>query len=134
MCLVSYHNQDRDQTQCLRGFITWCVSLYHNRIWFFQQEKETRQQSTHWFKKEELMLSDDPWKIKKILKESDLGKLSTFLLGRDLAKELVMHVLGVDADLDNGTQVMIWDVDTNSMHTLLFKRWVSSRSYVFIGS
>ncbi|KAJ1432380.1 DNA-binding barrel domain superfamily [Sesbania bispinosa] len=56
------------------------------------------------------------------------------LAGRDLAQELVLPMLGADADLDNGTQVMIWDVDTNSIHSLLFKRWVSSRSYVFIGS
>ncbi|KAJ1379128.1 hypothetical protein SESBI_47179 [Sesbania bispinosa] len=59
-----------------------------------------------WGYSTELMLSDDPWKIKKILKESDLGNLSTFLLGRDLAQELVLPVLGVDVDLDNGTQVM----------------------------
>ncbi|KAJ1379131.1 hypothetical protein SESBI_47182 [Sesbania bispinosa] len=87
-----------------------------------------------WGYSTELMLYDDPWKIKNILKESDLGNLSTLLLGRDLAQELALPVLGVDVDLDNGTQVMISDVDTNSIHTLIFKRWVSSRSYVFIGS
>ncbi|KAJ1432381.1 DNA-binding barrel domain superfamily [Sesbania bispinosa] len=87
-----------------------------------------------WGYSTELMLYDDPWKIKKVLKESDLGNMSRLLLGRDLAQELVLSVLGADADLDNGTQVMIKDVDTNSMHSLLFKKWVSSRSYVFIGS
>ncbi|KAJ1432374.1 DNA-binding barrel domain superfamily [Sesbania bispinosa] len=87
-----------------------------------------------WGYSTELMLYDDPWKIKKILKESDLGNMSRLLLGRDLAQELVLPVLGADTDLDNGTQVSIWDVDTNSVHSLLFKRWVSSRSYVFIGS
>ncbi|KAJ1432385.1 DNA-binding barrel domain superfamily [Sesbania bispinosa] len=87
-----------------------------------------------WGYSTELMLYDDPWKIKKILKESYLGNMSRLLLGRDLAQELVLPVLGADTDLDNGTQVSIWDVDTNSMHSLLFKRWVSSRSYVFIGS
>ncbi|KAJ1379130.1 hypothetical protein SESBI_47181 [Sesbania bispinosa] len=54
-----------------------------------------------WGYSTELMLYDDPWKIKKILKESDLGNLSTPLLGRDLAQELVLPVLGVDIDLDN---------------------------------
>ncbi|KAJ1379129.1 DNA-binding barrel domain superfamily [Sesbania bispinosa] len=87
-----------------------------------------------WGYSTELMFYDDPWKIKKILRENDLGNLSTLLLGRDLAQELVLPVLGVDVDLDNGTQVMISDMDTNSIHTLLFKRWVSSRSYVFVGS
>ncbi|KAJ1379127.1 DNA-binding barrel domain superfamily [Sesbania bispinosa] len=148
MCLVSYHNQDRDQTQCLRGFITWCVlctttesgSSTKNRKHDDKAHIGSRKKACSnevdmsWGYSTELMLSDDPWKIKKILKESDLGNLSTFLLGRDLAQELVLPVLGVDVDLDNGTQVMIWDVDTNSMHTLLFKRWLSSRSYVFIGS
>ncbi|KAJ1379125.1 B3 domain-containing protein [Sesbania bispinosa] len=70
-----------------------------------------------WGYSTELMLYNDPWKIKKIHKESDLGNLSTLLLGRDLAQELVLPVLGVDVDLDNGTQVMITDVDTNSIHT-----------------
>ncbi|KAJ1379126.1 hypothetical protein SESBI_47177 [Sesbania bispinosa] len=74
-----------------------------------------------WGYSTELMLSDDPWKIKKILKESDLGNLSTFLLGRDLAQELVLPVLGVDVDLDNGTQVMIW-VWTPTPCTLCFSR------------
>ncbi|CAL0331078.1 unnamed protein product [Lupinus luteus] len=31
-----------------------------------------------------------------------------------------------------GIQDGIWDVNTNSMHSLLFKRWGSSKSYVFI--
>ncbi|KAG4996701.1 hypothetical protein JHK85_028140 [Glycine max] len=39
-----------------------------------------------------------------------------------------------DDEIDSGVSVQIWDVDTNSMHSLVFKRWVPSRSYVFIGN
>ncbi|XP_019421579.1 PREDICTED: B3 domain-containing protein At2g33720-like isoform X1 [Lupinus angustifolius] len=84
----------------------------------------------------DLMLYDDPWKIKKVLQKSDLGNMSRLLLPKDLAENLVLPVLNVDARRDaeseRGTRVWIWDVDTNSMHSLLFKRWGSSKSYVFI--
>nr|KYP40269.1 B3 domain-containing protein At2g33720 family [Cajanus cajan] len=33
---------------------------------------------------------------------------------------------------EKGTKISIWDVDTQSMHYLVFKFWSSSRSYVFI--
>ena len=52
-----------------------------------------------------------------------------------MEEEFVLPVLGDDADqIDSGVSVQIWDVDTNSMHSLVFKRWVPSRSYVFIGN
>ncbi|CAL0331079.1 unnamed protein product [Lupinus luteus] len=84
----------------------------------------------------DLMLYDDPWKIKKVLQKSDLGNMSRLLLSKDLAENLVLPMLDDDARRDakteRGTKVSIWDVDTNSMHSLLFKRWGSSKSYVFI--
>ncbi|KAE9607514.1 hypothetical protein Lal_00026599 [Lupinus albus] len=84
----------------------------------------------------DLKIYDDPWKIKKVLQKSDLGNMSRLLLSKDLAENLVLPVLNDeerrDAESDRGTQVLILDVDTNSMHSLLFKRWGSSRSYVFI--
>ncbi|KAE9607513.1 hypothetical protein Lal_00026649 [Lupinus albus] len=84
----------------------------------------------------DLMLYDDPWKIKKVLQKSDLGNMSRLLLSKDLAENLVLPVLNADerrdAESDRGTQVLILDLDTNSMHSLLFKRWGSSKSYVFI--
>ncbi|OIW14124.1 hypothetical protein TanjilG_21264 [Lupinus angustifolius] len=84
----------------------------------------------------ELKLYDDPWKVKKVLTESDLGHLSRFLLPKEMAEDLVLSVLSPDAQRDamteRGTIVMIWDIDTNSMHSLVFKKWLSSRSYVFL--
>ncbi|OIV94149.1 hypothetical protein TanjilG_31574 [Lupinus angustifolius] len=84
----------------------------------------------------DLMLYDDPWKIKKVLQKSDLGNMSRLLLSKDLAENLVLHVLNADerrdAETGIGTEISIWDLDTNSMHSLLFKRWGSSKSYVFI--
>ncbi|CAL0331081.1 unnamed protein product [Lupinus luteus] len=84
----------------------------------------------------DLMLYDDPWKIKKVLQKSDIGNMSRLLLPKDLAENLVLPVLNADArrdaETERGTKLWIWDVDTNSMHSLLFKRWGSSKSYVFI--
>ncbi|XP_004498069.1 putative B3 domain-containing protein At1g78640 [Cicer arietinum] len=76
-----------------------------------------------------LMLYDDPWKIKKVLQESDLD--DTLLLPKDLAEELVLPVLGAGADLEEGALVRICDFDTNSMHVLIIKRLVSSGHYAF---
>lgn len=89
----------------------------------------------NWGYSTELMLFDDPWKIKKVLTESDISNMSRLLLGKELVKKLVLPVLGVD-DVDNngGIQVRIWDVDTHSMHSLIFKKWVTSQSYVFMGT
>ncbi|XP_061344173.1 B3 domain-containing protein At2g33720-like [Gastrolobium bilobum] len=80
----------------------------------------------------DLMLYDDPWKIKKVLNGSDLGNMSRLLLPKDFAENLVVPVL--DGDVERGVQVEIWDVDTASFHSLIFKKWVSSRSYVFVGN
>ncbi|XP_061351878.1 B3 domain-containing protein At2g33720-like [Gastrolobium bilobum] len=80
----------------------------------------------------DLMLYDDPWKIKKVLNGSDLGNMRRLLLPKDFAENLVVPVL--DGDVERGVQVEIWDVNTTSIHSLIFKKWVSSRSYVFIGN
>ncbi|KAJ1432383.1 hypothetical protein SESBI_06644 [Sesbania bispinosa] len=87
-----------------------------------------------WGYSTELMLYDDPWKIKKILKESDLGNMSRLLLGRDLAQELVLLCWVL---------ILILIMELKSRFGMLtptpcipsFSRdGFSSRSYVFIGS
>ncbi|KAK7286902.1 hypothetical protein RJT34_22247 [Clitoria ternatea] len=80
--------------------------------------------------------SDDVWKIKKVLEKSDVRNMSRLMLARDLAEKYVLPVLGAnyaDNIKDKGVTVKIWDVDTNTMHSLLFKLWGSSNCYVFIG-
>lgn len=84
-----------------------------------------------------LKLYDDPWKIKKTLTESDLGILSRLLLAADLVKKQILPMLDVDdaraAETEEGSPVNVWDMETNSMHELILKRWSSSKSYVLIG-
>ncbi|KAK7363094.1 hypothetical protein VNO77_05223 [Canavalia gladiata] len=99
--------------------------------------KTTKQEERRsWDCTTDLMLYDDPWKIKKKLKESDIGNLSRLLLPKELVEDLVLPVLSPEAcreaDTEKGTQVMIWDLDTQSMNYLVFKFWTSSGSYVFI--
>jgi len=67
----------------------------------FTQKEETWFQINKWCKQEEcnevdkrwglsteLILLDDPWKIKKELKESDVGNMDKLLLGRKFAEKL----------------------------------------------
>ena len=43
------------------------------------------------------------WKIKKVLKESDVGSMSRLILTREMAEKFVLPVLGDDADqIDSG--------------------------------
>ncbi|MED6116359.1 hypothetical protein PIB30_099560, partial [Stylosanthes scabra] len=53
----------------------------------------------------------------------------------DMAEKLVVEAVGYNHHNEKeGVKIDICDVDTHSMHTLVFKRWGSSRSYVFIGN
>jgi len=79
-----------------------------------------------------MILLDDPWKIKKVLKESDIGNMYKLLLGRKTAEKfVVLPVLADDDEVhDKEIQASIWDEDTNSVHSLIFYRWPSKAIYV----
>ncbi|KAK9265374.1 hypothetical protein L1049_003524 [Liquidambar formosana] len=83
-----------------------------------------------------LKLYEDPWKIKKRLKESDIGNLSRLLLATESVQAHVIPMLGPDrakdVETDAGLRVTIWDLDTDTEHGLTFKRWLATGSYVFI--
>ncbi|KDP45079.1 hypothetical protein JCGZ_01579 [Jatropha curcas] len=79
----------------------------------------------------------DLWKIKKKLNKSDLGNLSRLLISTDLVQKHILPLLSSDL-LDGvvsscGIPVTFWDVDTETKHKLIFKKWATSRSYVFVG-
>ncbi|CAJ2673568.1 E1 protein [Trifolium pratense] len=77
-----------------------------------------------------LMLYDDPWKIKKVLQENDLD--DKLMLEKDLVEELVLPVLAAGSDVERGTLVRIFDCDNESRHVLVLKRCeVCSANYVF---
>jgi hypothetical protein len=78
------------------------------------------------------MLYDDPWKIKKVLKESDVDSSSRLLLDKKSVEVLMLTVLdNKGANIDEGIPVEIWDINTNSTHFLTLKRWKSG-SYVLV--
>ncbi|KAI4347893.1 hypothetical protein L6164_008669 [Bauhinia variegata] len=86
----------------------------------------------------DLNLNDDLWKIKKVLTGSDVGNLCRLLLATDLVEKLMLPYLGVEAqrdaeNLEKGIKIGFWDVNTKSMHDLILKHWISSKSYVLIG-
>lgn len=75
---------------------------------------------------------DDPWKIKKVLTLSDLGNNSRLLLKKELARKWVVPFLDkVEAEKD-GVKVPVFDVDTQTLRSLVFKIWPSNGSHVFI--
>ncbi|KAK2454034.1 hypothetical protein P8452_01523 [Trifolium repens] len=77
---------------------------------------------------------DDEWEIKKVLETSDVCRgLSRLLLKKELTQEFVIPVLlgGAKVAETNGVEVQVWDVDTKSPHSLVFKIWTSAKSHVF---
>ncbi|PNX74512.1 B3 domain-containing protein [Trifolium pratense] len=78
--------------------------------------------------------SDDQWEIKKALEWSDCSRLSRLLLNKDLANVFVIPVLmgGAEAAKQKGVEVQVWDVDTKSLHSLVFRIWPSAQTHVFI--
>jgi hypothetical protein len=78
-----------------------------------------------------------PWKIKKWMTESDLGSLSRLLVQTNLVKNHILPFFGTNSlgeiESGKGTRVRVWDQDSQTEHELVFKKWSSSNSYVFIG-
>ncbi|WCJ33752.1 AP2/B3-like transcriptional factor family protein [Euphorbia peplus] len=79
----------------------------------------------------------DVWKIKKTLKISDLEGLSRLLVPKalvdahifpSLRKEQIEKIMAGE-----GIEVAIFDCDEPSSHDLVFKRWCSSDSFIFLG-
>ncbi|KAK2454017.1 B3 domain-containing protein [Trifolium repens] len=78
--------------------------------------------------------TDDQWKIKKVLTGTDVcERFRRLLLNRDLANAYVIPVLGgfEVAYRQEGVKVQVWDVDTKSHHSLVFKTWHSTPSHLF---
>lgn len=63
--------------------------------------------------------------------QTDLGHNSRLLLNKELANDLVVPVLGAEAAKEKGVKVKVWDIDTNSLHSLVFKIRPSNQSPVF---
>ncbi|KAJ4828237.1 hypothetical protein Tsubulata_036302 [Turnera subulata] len=82
----------------------------------------------------ELKLYEDPWKIRKKLTESDVGNLCRLLVGSDSIKAHIFPFMSPgdvkEVESPNGARVIVWDLDTWTEHTLVFKRW--TKCYVLI--
>ncbi|KAF8028664.1 hypothetical protein BT93_E1342 [Corymbia citriodora subsp. variegata] len=85
----------------------------------------------------ELALCFDPYKIKKTLKKSDLGRLSRLLIPRACATTHVLPSMDEErvrrVKSSKGAEVGVWDVDTRTEHGLVFAYWASSGSYILKG-
>ncbi|XP_045807277.1 putative B3 domain-containing protein At1g78640 isoform X1 [Trifolium pratense] len=77
---------------------------------------------------------DDEWEIKKVLEKSDVCRtLSRLMLKKELTQEFVipMGLCGAKAAKHKGVEVKVWDVDTKSLHSLVFKIWTSAQCHIF---
>lgn len=78
----------------------------------------------------------DPWSIKKTLTKSDVNDLCRLMLK---SAEVQKHVLSKWKEeqgrafmkTEQGVRVDVLDVDTETVHQVVFKRWKSSGSFVF---
>ncbi|WJX10818.1 hypothetical protein P8452_01497 [Trifolium repens] len=74
----------------------------------------------------------DPWKIKKVLTKTDLGSNCNILIKRELAEDFIVPVLGGRRVCEsNDVHVRVWDLDSNSLHSLVFTIRASNNSHVF---
>ncbi|XP_050229544.2 putative B3 domain-containing protein At1g78640 [Mercurialis annua] len=84
----------------------------------------------------ELNLYTDPWIIKKKVTETDLNGCSRLLIPTNLVKNKILPFINKEnrkkIDCGEGMKVNFWDVNICTNHEVVFKRWSSSKSYVFI--
>ena len=74
----------------------------------------------------------DPFTIKKKMKPSDLGNLCRLLVPSDFVEKHILPFLNTDQasqvvgvvnqETNRGLKVRVWDMNTGSMHHLVFKR------------
>ncbi|XP_056161874.1 uncharacterized protein LOC130135983 [Syzygium oleosum] len=85
----------------------------------------------------ELVLYEDPWKIRKKLTESNLGHLLRLLLLRGSVKTHVLQWMGEEmvrwVESRDRMEVVVRDADTGDEHRLVFRYRASSRSYLLNG-
>ncbi|KAJ4963585.1 hypothetical protein NE237_023524 [Protea cynaroides] len=108
---------------------------YHNFLPTKEEEETLMKQGKRFGK----ICNNDPWEIKKILKVSDVGRLSRVLLGKENVEAFVFpywdeQTVEAVKQGKERLQVKVRDVDTMSDHYLLFTRWASNRSYIFKGN
>ncbi|KAL8029575.1 hypothetical protein ABFX02_14G233400 [Erythranthe guttata] len=77
---------------------------------------------------------DGYWEITKSLTKSDVNGSSRLLLPRKLVQDhILVHLDNVELaaiNEEDGLEVSVLDVDTDTHHILAFKLWSSSKSYV----
>ena len=77
-----------------------------------------------------------PWKVTKTLTKSDIGSSSRLLLHQSLVLTHIMAFFSADSVKkieSNGLSVTVFDQDSKSDYELVFKKWPSSKSYIFNG-
>ena len=123
-------NNKRKSTQKDEYATVTATSVSHNSIVASnaQEEEGTSSMTT--------LSAVSPWKITKTLTKSDIGSSSRLLLHQSLVRTHIMAFFSADSVKkieSNGLSVTVFDQDSKSDYELVFKKWPSSKSYVFNG-
>lgn len=74
---------------------------------------------------------EEPWKIKKVLQDFDLTL--RLLVAPSLARNFMLPVLNAtDYEIEKGIDLEIWDVDTDTKHSLFFTK--KSNAYILVNN
>lgn len=76
------------------------------------------------------------WNIKKTLTSSDVNNLCRLMLKTTVVHEHILSKWGAAQrtavmETEHGLRVSVLDINTDSVHELVFKKWRSSGSFVF---
>ncbi|KAI8546330.1 hypothetical protein RHMOL_Rhmol07G0108300 [Rhododendron molle] len=76
------------------------------------------------------------WNIKKTLKSSDVNDLCRLMLKKTAVHEHILSKWGAAQrtavmETEHGMRVSVLDINTDTVHELVFKKWRSSGSFVF---
>ncbi|KAK2994254.1 hypothetical protein RJ640_008171 [Escallonia rubra] len=82
-----------------------------------------------------LKLYENPWKIKKTLETSGCNHLCRLMLSTKTVEKNILAFWDVETvknvETPEGVRVKVWDYDSGTEHLLTFKKWASSRCFVF---
>ncbi|KAK1386316.1 B3 domain-containing protein [Heracleum sosnowskyi] len=87
-----------------------------------------------------LKLYDDPWKIKKVLQESDVGTSCRLMISKRLVMQHIVEVWGRAGrdenvrglNAEHGVSVKVWDCDRKKEYVLTMKTHPSTGCSVFL--
>ncbi|KAK1359878.1 hypothetical protein POM88_044352 [Heracleum sosnowskyi] len=144
-----FYTPEEEAKEKLHGVCTK-LKLYDDDVEDFISAKKLRKFSFYTLEEEaeeklhgictKLKLYDDPWKIKKVLQESDVGTSCRLMISKKLAMQHIVEVWGRagrdenvrELNEEHGVSVKVWDCDRKKEYVLTMKTHPSTGCSVFL--